>query len=658
MFIHWGLYAIPAGAWPGQGDHHGEWIRDTARIPRDEYARLAAEFNPTGFDADEWVRMAADAGMRYLVITSKHHDGFCLFDSAHTDFTVMRTPFGRDIMAELAAACVRSEAQGAGVRFAMYHSIMDWHHEDYLPRRPWERGQRTEAGAAYERYVAYLGAQIDELLSVRYDPGIIWFDGEWEGTWTSEHARRLHAQIRLAAPHVIMNNRIDKGRAGMDGHTIGAGFLGDYDTPEQTIPERGLVGDWETCMTMNGHWGYNARDTSFKSAADLVQKLCDIASKGGNFLLNVGPTAQGLFPKESVDRLREIGAWMRINGEAIHGTRRSPLPEVPSWGRVTTKRIGSDTRLYLHLFRPPVNNEVRVPGLLNEPIGAFVLQAPERSRVWRLEAVGEGEGVVVRFPAAPDETSWNESASVVVLVLDVRGEPDIASMPTIGGALEMFVGEQEVEIGTAMRDVVIRYELGGGEPGETSKVFEAPLLLRESAVVRARAYRDGKAVGPVASRTFERVEPVAAVAVEGVRAGLAYEAFEGSWNRLPEFDRLMPVARGHAPGPTVSVAPREDEYGLRFSGFLRVPADGVYTFYLSSDDGSRLFVAGSLVVDNDGLHSVTEKYGHIPLRAGLHAVTVEMFEKTGSEALELSWSGPGVPRQAVPAQAYFHTAED
>lgn len=250
MFLHWGLYAIPAGRWdqgPKAGTDHGEWIRTTAQIPRDAYAELQPQWNPVDFDADAWVRAAKAAGMKYIVITSKHHDGFCLWDSEATDWDVANTPHGRDILQDLSAACRRH-----GLKFCTYHSIMDWHHPDYLPRRGWETDRSTD-GADFDRFERYLHAQVTELIE-RYRPAVMWFDGEWEKTWTHERGVRLFELCRRLAPEMIVNNRVDVHRQGMQGFSANDEAVGDFDTPEQEIPSTGLPGvDWESCMTMNRH---------------------------------------------------------------------------------------------------------------------------------------------------------------------------------------------------------------------------------------------------------------------------------------------------------------------------------------------------------------------------------------------------------------------
>ena len=405
MFIHWGLYAVPAGEWEGT-TNHAEWIRTTAQIPLETYDGFLEQFNPIDFNADEWVKMAKEAGMNYIVITSKHHDGFCLFDSEYTDFDVMSTPFKRDILKELSDACARED-----IVICWYHSIMDWHHPDYLPRRNWET-ERPVEGADFDRYVEeYLKKQLAELTGNYGRIGVLWFDGEWEDTWTHDRGVDLYNYVRGLQEDIIINNRVDKGRQGMAGMTAGDEFMGDFGTPEQEIPSTGLPGvDWETCMTMNNHWGYNKYDDNWKSAEELIQKLVDIASKGGNFLLNVGPKADGTFPQESVDRLREIGKWMDIYGESIYGTTASPFSDI-EWGRCTKKQLGKNTRLYLHVFDWPEDNKLLVPSVGNRVKQAYIMDGMVMTGVEHQDG-----RIIIDLPAeAPD-------GYCPVIILDVKGK--------------------------------------------------------------------------------------------------------------------------------------------------------------------------------------------------------------------------------------------
>jgi alpha-L-fucosidase len=638
MFIHWGLYSIPAGEWGSRTDH-GEWIRETAQIPIEEYEQLVQRFNPVKFDADEWVRMAKDAGMKYIVITSKHHDGFCLFDSQYTDFDVMSTPFKRDIMKELADACRRQ-----GLRMCWYHSIMDWHHPDYLPRRGWET--RPAEGADFNRYYSHLKNQLRELLT-NYGPiGILWFDGEWENTWTHAYGQPLYDYVRGLQPDIIVNNRVDKGRGGMAGMTSGA-HAGDYGTPEQEIPATGLPGaDWETCMTMNDHWGYNKRDKNFKSTRELLRMLADIASKGGNYLLNVGPTAEGEFPAESVARLAEMGRWMKVNGESIYGTQASPFKS-PAWGRCTQKALSSGgTRLYLHVFDWPADGRLMVPGLLNEVAAAYLLSdATKAARV----VVRDGDALVVTLPKeAPDAINS-------VVVLDIAGRPDVTDPPVISAPTSIFVDALDVSIASDRENVELRYTTDDTPPTRESPVADGRVRLSETATVRARAFRGGQAVSGIAAATFTKVTPRQPEMVSTRLPGLGYEYFEGDWDILPAFDQLKPVKTDMVATCDLSPRRRNEYFALRYSGFVRVMQDGVYTFTLTSDDGSRLYIGDRLVVDNDGLHGAQARSGAIALGAGAHALTVTYFNKTGDYALDVSYAGPGFERRSIPAEMLLHS---
>lgn len=411
MFIHWGLYSIPAGEWNGSTGH-AEWIRTTAQIPLEVYDTLINHFNPIKFNADEWVRMAKDAGMKYIVITSKHHDGFCLFDSEFTDFDVMSTPFKRDILGELAGACHKQ-----GIVLCFYHSIMDWHHPDYLPRRDWETARSTE-GADMERYIVYLKNQLRELTTKYGAVGVLWFDGEWEDSWTHERGVDLYNYVKDLQPGIIINNRVDKGRAGMQGMTVSGQFMGDFGTPEQEVPATGFPGVyWESCITLNNNWGYNKADNNWKTTETVIRMLADIASKGGNLLLNIGPKSDGTFPDQSIKTLGEIGKWMSENGASVYGTSASPFSSLP-WGRCTSKPDGKNTLLYLHVFDWPADGLLVVPGLGNKVKKAYLLAGGEKLDYSRKEG-----DIVVKIPEnAPD-------AMNTVVVLLIKGEPKVLNAP-------------------------------------------------------------------------------------------------------------------------------------------------------------------------------------------------------------------------------------
>ncbi|HEU5069978.1 MAG TPA: alpha-L-fucosidase [Verrucomicrobiae bacterium] len=407
MFIHWGVYSVPAGEWDGKTDY-AEWIMESAHIPVSRYEQFAQQFNPVKFNAQEWVRMAKDAGMKYIVITSKHHDGFGMWPSRLSDWNIGRTPFHRDPLKELSVAC-----QAAGIKFCLYHSIMDWHHPDWGQRRPWN--DLATGTPDMDRYTAYMKGQLKELLTGYGPIGILWFDGEWEKPWTHERGVDLYHYVRSLQPDIIINNRVGKGRTGMEGMDQGAERVGDYGTPEQQIPATGFGPgvDWESCMTMNDHWGYNKNDTQWKSTQTLVRNLIDCASKGGNYLLNVGPTAEGVFPAPSIERLAEIGRWMKVNRESIYGTSASPFKRL-TWGRCTTKSEGANTTLYLHVFDWPKDGELLVPGLKNAVNSARLLATGVR-----LDFKSTADGVRIVVPAAAPD------AIASVIALSLKGTPEV-----------------------------------------------------------------------------------------------------------------------------------------------------------------------------------------------------------------------------------------
>ena len=484
MFIHWGLYSIPAGEWKGDTGH-AEWIRTTARIPLEEYDKFVQQFNPVKFNAEEWVKAAKDAGMKYIVLTSKHHDGFCLWDSDQTDFDVMSTPFKRDILKELADACRKYD-----MRICWYHSIMDWHHPDYLPRRDWEKDRSAE-GADFDRYVQYLKNQIHEILTKYGDISILWFDGEWESTWNHDRALDLYNYIRSFNKNIIINNRIDVFREGMAGLSSNEKALGDYGTPEQEIPDTGLPGvDWESCMTMNDHWGYNANDHNWKTAGQLIYNLVDIASKGGNYLLNVGPTSEGVFPPESIERLKTIGKWMKINGASIYGTQAGPFKN-PAWGKCTQKETEGGTRLFLHIFGNPQAGKINLPGLMNETVKAFLLSDKSETP---LTITRKNGSVEITLP----QSGLDEICTVVVL--DMKGKPEIIDKPEFSFRYDAASDKVEISLVSASTkpDLNVYYSTDGTLPTDNMSVFTKPVMLKLPVTLKAVSYIGKKRVGNVA----------------------------------------------------------------------------------------------------------------------------------------------------------------
>lgn len=634
LFIHWGLYAVPAGTWEDKGTGHAEWIRTTAQIPLETYDQFVDEFNPVEFDANAWCQMANDAGMGYIVITSKHHDGFCLFESKHTEFDIMSTPFKRDIMKELAEVAPKYD-----VRMCWYHSIMDWHHPDYLPRRSWETNRSAE-GADMQRFRNYLHAQVTELLT-NYGPiGIMWFDGEWESTWRGAYGRELYELCKTLQPDVIVNNRLGarggmSGLTGMEGYA--GGYGGDYMTPEQEIPDAVDKGiDWETCMTMNNRWGYNSNDHNFKSTTDLLRKLSDIVSKNGNFLLNVGPKPDGTFPSESIQRLSEIGDWMDVNGEAIHGTVGSPFAQLP-WGRATQKFQDNSTTLYLHVFDWPSDGKLVIPGLAGRVTDAKVLGGNDVSFT-----MGQGE-VIVDIPSEmPNE-------HIGIVAVEVQGKPVVYESPSITTPVDEFVNDVEATLAVGSEDLEIHYSLNDNK---RTAIYSDPITIDETTTIHAQCYDGDVPVSTIVSKTVTKVSPKPAnYAAMNNMYNIQKRIYEGTWDELPDFSVLKPV---HEAFVSSLKAPEGEFVAFVYSGYLFVPSNDMFIFILASDDGSRFLIGDEVVIDNDGLHSTQEKRGSIALSKGWHKFQVEWFNKTGGASLDLSMGVVGSEPKPIPP-SFFAT---
>ncbi len=389
MFIHWGLYTVPAGVWHGKrisGD--GALIKSFAHIPNDQYNALAKKFDPVDFNANRWVKIAREAGMKYIVITSKHLDGFCMFNTKATNFNIVKaTPWHKDPLAMLSAACRRQ-----GIKFCTYYSIMDWHSRDQLPfhasaTHPTYNPTHFAQGRRLA-YLHYMERQIHELIT-QYHTHLLWLDSQWTRGWNKTCSHELYNYIRSIDPTIIINAR------------IGFGY-GDYSTPEQQIPQQGLPGPWETCMTINNSWGYRSYDHDFKTPKVLICNLLKCASGGGNFLLNVSPTAMGVIPKPEVDRLLAMGKWLRVNGEAIYGSHRTPFAQALPFGYATQKT----GKLFLEVTHWPKNRTLVVP-MTNRITKACLLANP----YIKLQTASGTGGQLVYLPRnAPDPV-----ASVIVL---------------------------------------------------------------------------------------------------------------------------------------------------------------------------------------------------------------------------------------------------
>ena len=397
MFIHWGLYSIPG---------RGEWVRSNEQMPEDDYLPYFREFNPRSYDPKAWAKAAKKAGMQYVVMTAKHHDGFCLFDSGYTDFKSTNTPLGRDVVRDFVEA-----VRGEGLKVGLYFSLIDWHHPDYPhygdryhPMR--NHPEYGNENRDFNRYLDYMHAQVREIVTGYGKLDILWFDFAYNHmrgeTWK---ATKLIEMVRSYQPDVLIDNRLEVSGEGFGSlaECQPTPYHGDFVTPEKMIPPHGIRdirGEpmvWEACVTMNNNWGYCGNDHYFKPAPLLIKKLVECVSKGGNMILNVGPDAHGNIPEESMEILREMGAWMKKNGESIYGCGASSV-EKPEYGRVTQK----GNFLYFHMFE--------------NTLGPVPLLGIRRENLKKIRLLSTGWEI-------PVSTSWVHSDYPQIVFADLGVDP-------------------------------------------------------------------------------------------------------------------------------------------------------------------------------------------------------------------------------------------
>ncbi len=397
MFIHWGLYSIPA---------RGEWLRSEEEITKEDYMKYFEEFNPSDYNPKAWARAAKEAGMKYVVLTAKHHDGFCLYDSQYTDFKSTNTKLGRDVVKDFVEA-VREE----GLKVGLYFTIIDWYHDDYPhygdkfhPMR--KNPEFNNEGRNFDNYLTYMHNQIREICTNYGKIDLLWFDFSYDDMRGEKwKATELMSMVRSLQPDVIIDNRLECSGEGLGSLAAcdPTPYHGDFVTPEKMIPPNGIQDvqgndiAWEACVTMNNNWGFCAVDHFFKPASMLIKKLVECVSKGGNMILNVGPDARGNIPEESMEILKGIGGWMKKNGSSIYGCGKTQIPK-PDYGRVT----GKGNHLYFHLFE--------------NTIGPVPLLGVPKDRVKGIRYLATGAEV-------PVSTSWVHSDYPDIVFADLGPDP-------------------------------------------------------------------------------------------------------------------------------------------------------------------------------------------------------------------------------------------
>jgi alpha-L-fucosidase len=484
MFIHWGVYSVPAGWYndemvPGAS----EWLMYFAKISPGEYEKFASQFNPVEYEPEKWVKLAKNAGMKYIVITSKHHDGFCLWDSKVTGYDVVDfTPYQKDLLKPLAEAC-RKE----GIKLGFYHSILDWHHPD------------AEKENFHKYRDEYLIPQLEELLDSYPELAILWFDGEWIDEWTEEQGRELYNRLRNISPEIIINNRIGKGRQGMQGMNKDENSVGDFGTPEQEILETASSFPWESCMTMNDSWGFKKGDENWKSAETLIRNIIDITSKGGNYLLNVGPTSLGTIPTASIERLEKIGKWMSANGEGIYNTR--PLSNYEENSIIRYTKSKNTNHIYMFLLEETSNSEIEFSYVTPEKNSEIYLLGKNI----RLEYSVDDKTTTVKIPAEITIDDYPLCLKIQGIENEVAESPQIIADDKQADGTYLFQDKVEVEI---IANGDIYYTVDGSLPDINSMKYNSKIVLNSSTFLQALNAESGKVNSPLSEVQFYKIQSV------------------------------------------------------------------------------------------------------------------------------------------------------
>ncbi len=639
IFIHWGVYSVPSY---GRKGSYSEWYWNALHNPESEtskfhervygddftYQDFASMFKAELFDPDEWADIFSRAGARYVVLTSKHHDGFCLWPSPQSwNWNSVDCGPHRDLCGDLINA-VRARS----IKMGFYYSLYEWYNPLYL--------------SDVDRYVdEHMLPQIKDLVT-RYEPSIVWGDGEWDqspSTWRSEEFLAWLFNNAPNSNEIVINDRWGHGTRFNHG-----GFYTTEYQPERAAELLRHGRDWEECRGIGASFGYNRNENidNYRSVKELLQILINVVCHGGNLLLDIGPTADGRIPVIMQQRLLGMGEWLKVNGEAIYETR--------PW------RFAEDGEKVFYTSK-------------GDAVYAISLEWPGETLT--LKHAGARKGTDIYLLGYSQPLQWKQSSKGLEISMPEKADPNLiasdayvfkfVSQPVVsnieispaGGVLTDAQPKFEVTIQTDTDGAQIRYTLDGTEPGPKSKRYSKPFIVKDDAVVRAKAFKKDWIPSHEASVTFQSpVEPVS-VSSSNLKPGLNYVYFEDDslkWTKTADFKNATPQETGVVDRFSIESRKRNEHFGFRFDGYLQIPRDGLYTLYIESDDGSMLFLNDDVIIDNDGEHGPQEREIQIPMRAGVYRIAAAFHQGMGGSLLRVSYAGPGIEKQLIPADVLFH----
>jgi alpha-L-fucosidase len=666
IFIHWGVYAVPG--WSSKGNY-AEWYQqglqttDTARqkfhkakFGNRTYYDLANDFKAELFNPDDWAKLFEKSGAKYIVLTSKHHDGFTLWPSKEADkdwgFKWNAVDVGpkRDLLGDLFKAVRKTS-----VRAGMYYSLYEWFN-------PLWRSDK-------DKFVKeHTWPQMKDLIN-NYQPDVFWTDGDWDATAETWKSQEFLAWLYNESPvknKVVVNDRWGSG--------IRFKHAGIY-TPEYQ-PDLDFEDHyWEESRGMGYSYGYNREEDAwdYNSTQSLVLQLIDKVSRGGNFLLDIGPDEHGKIPPIMQERLLQIGEWLKMNGEAIYNTSRWKESSQWSEGNREYKDRSGDMLLKITVDPDPgyaVKEVFYTYNAKTNTLYAIFPKYPDNKKLI-LKSIIPYAATTVSFLSTKEKLQWHQQGDDVVIelpdydpnkikssyayVVKIENYGMFAPKPTIKVDYEKSVINPVISLTVPLSGSTIFYTTDGSEPGAASKVYEGPFTINQTCIIKAKTFFAGSIPGKTLIEKVKTYNWVAAVKTTNLKPGIDYKYYqpEQNINMLSSFKTNL-INSGVADIISVAKKQRTDKFAFEFSGYIKIDKDAVYDFFIASDDGSKLFIDDEEVVDNDGDHGTVEKSGKAALKKGYHKIKVLYFDSGGGNELKVFIQTQGGIKQELAAGILFH----